>query len=63
MSTNRVRLFGGRVTHEATPAETIGGHYTRCLIYLSEGAMNQWKPNSFPVTCVRCLKIAKRERR
>ena len=61
--TSRVRLFGGRVTHEAYPAQTIGGHYTRCLIYISAGAYNHWLSNSSPVSCTRCLKIAKREAR
>jgi hypothetical protein len=59
-TTTRVRLFGGRATHAASPAQTIGGHYTRCLIYISKGAFNHWMPSSSTVTCVRCLKAEKR---
>jgi hypothetical protein len=59
-TTTRVRLYGGRVVHEAAPAEVIGGHYTTCLTYLSEGAINNWMPDATPISCVRCLRIKKR---
>lgn len=58
----RVRLHGGRNVHAARVIPTSSsGRVTSCDRYIDAGSVNDWRPDSTPITCPACLRAIEKE--
>lgn len=58
---HRVRLHGGRNTHAARDIPTSRSRVTACDCYLDAEAVNDWKPDTAPITCPACKRAIAKE--